>query len=62
MGPGNRAEQILDGVSLEDSEPGFLPCVTLRVEFANGYLLPSRIVVNKNLYDAFDIVLDGFQF
>lgn len=53
------AEQVFDVVGLEDGDSDFLACVIPHVEVANGYLLPSRIVINRNLNDALGITFNG---
>lgn len=53
-------DRIFDVVDLGNGESDILACVTLWAEVANCCLLPSRIVVRRNLDDVFDIALsDG---
>lgn len=45
----NDAERTLDFVDLDDGEPEFFASVAVRVERANGDLLPFSIVLDGNL-------------
>lgn len=60
MSLGDGAERTLDLFKQEDGGPDFIPCVTLRVEFGSGYILPRRTVIDGVLKDVFGITLyDG---
>lgn len=56
---GNNSEQILDVTDLEDSEPALLAFTALRVRVENSHLLPSRVLVVRDLDDVFNIALNG---
>lgn len=56
----NGAERVFDVTDLENGKPDSLGCVPLRIKVAGSWLLSSRIVVDKNLYDVFIInLIDG---
>lgn len=55
-------DRTLDVVNLRDGDPYFLPCITLRGEVKSGYLLPSRIAVNRDLRDVSGIAFNGGHF
>lgn len=54
----NGAELISDVIDLEEGEADFLACVALRVKVRNDYLLPSRIIFERDLYNGFGITFN----
>lgn len=59
MSLGNDAELIFDVGRLEYDEQDFLACGPFLVKAATGYILPSRVVFDRDLKDVFGTAFNG---